>query len=130
MKETNKLGIWMDHASATIIEYPDDSIEIKTIASEFTHDEKELTLSKSEKMMHNKEKHEQKEYYKKLCEIIINYDDVLLFGTTDAKVELYNFLRKDNRYVNIKVEVENTDKLTENQQKAFVREYFGSLMQG
>ena len=126
MTATNKLGIWMDHASANIIEYPSDSKEIKTIESEFTHDEKELTLSKSERMMHNKEQHEQKDYYRKLGELIIKYDDVILFGTTDAKVELFNYIRKDNRYANIKVEIEKTDKKTENQQRAFVKEYFGS----
>jgi len=79
-------------------------------------------------MMHNKEQHEQNEYYKKLCEIIINYNYVLLFGTTDAKVELYNYLRKDSRFTNIKVEIEKTDKKTENQQRAFVKEYFESRM--
>lgn len=128
MTATNKLGIWMDHAAANIIEYPSDSIGIKTIESDFTHEEKEQTLSKSERMMHNKEQHEQKEYYKKLGELIINYDDVILFGTTDAKVELFNYLRKDNRYSNIKVEIEKTDKKTENQQRAFVKEYFESRM--
>jgi hypothetical protein len=128
MTATNKLGIWMDHAAANIIEYPNDSTGIKTIESDFTHEEKELTLSKSERMMHNKEQHEQKDYYKKLCAIMINYNYVILFGTTDAKVELYNYLRKDNRFTNIKVEIEKTDKKTENQQRAFVKEYFESRM--
>ena len=39
--------------------------------------------------MHNKEQHEQSDYYKKLGETIKNYTEVLLFGPTDAKVELF-----------------------------------------
>jgi len=126
MTTTKNLGIWMDHSTANIIEFSSDSIEIKTIESEFTHEEKEQTLSKSEKTMHNKEQHEQSEYYKKLGEVIINYDDVILFGPTDAKVELSNYLKTNNRFANIKIEIEKTDKMTENQQQAFVREYFQS----
>ena len=76
--------------------------------------------------MHNKEQHEQSEYYKKLGEVIINYDDVILFGPTDAKAELCNYLKTNNRFANIKIEIEKTDKMTENQQQAFVREYFQS----
>ena len=74
--------------------------------------------------MHNKEQHEEADYYKELGEIIRNYNDVVLFGPTEAKVELYNFLRKDHRFADIVIEIKPADKMTENQQHAFVREYF------
>ena len=124
----NKLGIWMDHSIANIMELTSDPIETKTIVSDFTNEEKEITLHKSEKMMHNKEQHEQSEYYKKLEEVILKYDDVILFGPTDAKVELLNDLRTDNRFAKIKIEIKQTDKMTENQQHAFVKEYFRTVI--
>ena len=74
--------------------------------------------------MHNKEQHEQSEYYKEIATVIRNYDDVILFGPTDAKVELVNILKADHHFVNIKIEVKETDKMTENQEHAFVSEYF------
>jgi len=76
------------------------------------------------KMVHSKEQHEQAEYYKTLAEIIEHYESVLLFGPTDAKAELFNILKGDHLFSKIKIEVEHADKMTENQQHAFVKEYF------
>jgi hypothetical protein len=124
MKTKRTIGICMDHSSAHLIEFTNDPIGTKTIESKFTHQEKEKSLDKSESLMHNKEQHLQSEYYKKLGEVIKTYDDVLLFGPTEAKVELFNLLKTDHLFNGIKIEVKHSDKMTENQQHAFVREYF------
>ncbi len=124
MEVAQYLGIWMDHSSAHLMEFTADPIETKTVESKFTHPVKEQSLRKSERLMHNKEQHQQAEYYKKLGEIIEGYRRVLLFGPTEAKVELFNTLRADQRFAKIKIEVEQADKMTENQQHAFVREHF------
>ncbi len=116
----------MDHASAHVIELTTDPIDTKVIASKFTHGEKEETLGKSEHVMHNKEQHEQSAYYKKLGEVIRKYEDVLLFGPTDAKVELFNLLRADHLFEKISIGVKQADKMTENQQHAFVINYFST----
>jgi hypothetical protein len=118
------LGIWMDHASAHLMEFTTDPINTKKIDSEFTHEEKEHSLEKSEHLMHNKEQHQQSAYYKNLGDVIKNYEEVVLFGPTDAKVELFNLLRADHHFEKIKIEVKQADKMTENQQHAFVKEYF------
>jgi len=124
MNEIKKLGIWMDHSIAHVMELTSQPIQTKTITSKFTHDAKEQSLGKSEKIMHTKEQHQQSEYYKELGEVIKKYDDVILFGPTDAKLELLNVLRTDNRFGKIKIEIQPADKMTENQQHAFVKEYF------
>ena len=77
--------------------------------------------------MHNKEQHWQSEYYKELGAEIKNYENVILFGPTDAKAELLNTLRSDPQFSKIKIETRQTDKMTENQQHAFVKEYFKSI---
>ena len=120
---TKKLGIWMDHASAHVMECNDDIIT-NIVLSESTHEEKEMTLQKGESTMHNKEQQQEKEYYKTLGETIKNYDDVLLFGPTNAKVELLNILKADMHFDKIKIETMQADKMTENQEHAFVRDYF------
>lgn len=124
MKTKKNLGICMDHSSAHLIEFTGDSGESKTIESKFTHDVKEHSLGKSEHLMHNKEQHQQGEYYRKLGEVIKGYDEVILFGPTDAKVELFNLLMEDHLFANIKIGFASTDKMSENQQLAFVREHF------
>lgn len=122
--ETKKLAIWMDHAHAHIMEYKSQAVETKEIDSKFTHQEKEHSISKSEKLMHNKEQHQEGAYYKQLGEVIKKYDDVLLFGPTQAKDELLNLLRADHHFEKIKIETKHADKMTENQQHAFVKAYF------
>ncbi len=124
MNTNNCLGIWMDHNSAHIMEFTADPISTTTVNSQFTHQQKEDTLKKSEILMHHKEQHEQDAYYKNLGQIIKGYDDVVLFGPTDAKVELFNLLRNEREFDKIKITTINTDKMTENQQHAFVREHF------
>jgi hypothetical protein len=124
MKKVKKLGIWMDHSSAHLTEFPENSLEMKTIESKFTHQEKVESLAKSENLMHNKEQKQQLEYYRKLGDVILNYGEIILFGPTDAKIELFNVLSEDHRFVKIKVAIKQTDKMTENQQHAFVREHF------
>lgn len=124
MAQERYLGIWMDHSVAHLMEYTHDPIQTKTIASKFTHQSKENALGKSENLMHNKEQYQQSEYYKNLGEVIKNYNEVILFGPTAAKVELLNSLRSDHSFSKIKIEIKQADKMTENQQHAFVKEHF------
>jgi nitrogenase subunit NifH len=123
MTTEKKLGIWMDHASAHLMEYA-DPIVTKVVTSNSTHAEKEKTLQKSESMMHNKDQQQESEYYKELGESIKNYDEVLLFGPTKAKDELLNILKKDPGFSKIKIDIKQTDQMTENQEHAFVSDYF------
>lgn len=125
--KANKLGIWMDHTSAHLIEFKTEPMKTATISSKFTHIEKEHSLSKSENLMHHKEQHQQAEYYKELATIIRNYTNVVLFGPTDAKIELYNLIKKDHLFNDIKIEIKQTDKMTDNELHAFVRDYYHSL---
>jgi hypothetical protein len=124
MTATKKLGIWMDHSKAHLIEFSPEPMEASTIESKFTHEAKESSLERSETIMHNKEQHEQSDYYKHLGEAIRKYDDVVLFGPTEAKSELLNVLRKNHLFEKIKIEVKPADNMSEVQQHTFVKEYF------
>ncbi len=124
MKTRKRLGIWMDHSIAHLMEFTNKHFEIKTIESKFTNEVKKESLSKSESLMHNKKKGLLLDYYKKLSEAIKDYEQVILFGPTNAKIEFFDLLSEDIRFLKIKFEIKNTDKMTENQQQAFVQEYF------
>jgi hypothetical protein len=132
MTTEKKLGIWMDHAKAYLTEFSDHPTETKIIGSNFTHKDKENSLVRGEDFMHSKEQHRHSEYYNKLGDIIKNYDEVIIFGPTDAKAELFNILKSDPLFAKIKIEMKQTDKMTELQQQTFVKEYFNSntLRQG
>jgi hypothetical protein len=112
-----KLGIWMDHSMANLMEFTTDPIQTKTIHSDTSHHRKNSDFGKNENLMHNKEQHLQADYYKKLGEVIKNYGEVILFGPTNSLAENQHFSK-------VRIEVKQTDKMTENQQHAFVKEHF------
>lgn len=124
METTTKLGIWMDHSNAHLIGFAKESSLLKTISSTFNHDDKESALNKSESLMHNKRQQEQQAYYNKIGDAITDYEEVLLFGPTNAKTELLNIIKVDQRFNKIKIEAKTADKMTGNEQGAFVKKYF------
>lgn len=123
MKTQNNLGIWMDHSTAQLIEVNSKKSN-RSIFCDFNSEVKEEALNRSEDIMHNKRQQMQEGYYKEIGKEILNYDHVLLFGPTNAKVELNNYLDKGRQFKNVKIEVKPADKMSENQQQAFVESYF------
>lgn len=128
MTATKGLGVYMDHYSARLIEYSPEGKEVRTITSSFTHKVKKSSIYKSEQLMHNKEQHSQRKYYNRIGDAIRNYDHVLLFGPTTAKTELFNLLKSDSNFSNIYISLKESDKINENQQHIFVRDYFISYI--
>ncbi len=127
MKTDEKLGIWMDNSIAHIIEFTTTAFEKETVETDFTHQDKAEVLARSEASMHNKEQQLQADFYKKLETIILNYDTVVLFGSSNAKKELFNILNEDNRFADKKIELKPADKMTDKQRLAFVSDYFETV---
>lgn len=123
METQKNLGIWMDHSTANLIDLNSNK-KNNIITSKFDFETKEEVLSRSEKSMHNKRQQQHEAYYKEIADEILKYDHVLLFGPTSAKTELHNFLNEDLHFKDIQIDVEATDKLTDNQLEAFVKNHF------
>jgi hypothetical protein len=123
MKNNKNLGIWMDHSIAHLIDISEENSE-HDIRSKFTYNTKEEALSRSENLMHNKEQQMQEAFYKKIGKEILKYNDVLLFGPTHAKTELFNYLQKDLHFKDIHFCIQSEDKMTELEQIAYVKNYF------
>ncbi len=127
MQKTNRIGIWLDHAHAHLIDFTTDPMTTRTIESQFTQLVKAQSFIKGENAMHDKEQRQQRDYYKRLGAEILLHEEVLLFGPTDAKTELFNLLSADTHFEDIKFHVQSADKMTENQEHAFVKHYFQSI---
>ena len=123
MKTTKRLGIWMDHSTANLIEFADDKTATSTVDAQVGEQDEPLN-ARDETMIQNKEQNELSDYYKRISEVIKDYDEVLLFGPTHAKDELNNILKDDHHFDAVKIEIKPADNMTENQQEAFVKEYF------
>ena len=126
MKTPKKLGIWMDHSTAHIIELKNNSITSNTIESLSLQGEKQ-NFGEDESLKHNTEQDQLSEYFKRLSTVIKGYPEVILFGPTNAKTELFNLLKEDSHFNNIKIDIETTDNLTKNQMDAFVKEHFEKI---
>ncbi|MGL2964259.1 hypothetical protein ACSVH2_10615 [Flavobacterium sp. RSB2_4_14] len=117
------IAIYMDHFSANFIEHSGTAREVKTITSDFNHFDKKKILQKGESHLHNKEQDLQHKFYEEICNNCSDYNQILLFGPTTAKLELHTILTKDNRFLNIEIVIKNTDKLNINKQLAFVNNF-------
>ncbi|NTW33039.1 MAG: hypothetical protein HGB12_10495 [Bacteroidetes bacterium] len=87
MRTAKKLGYWMDNSDDYLMELTSDTFEKKPIESVFTYVNKDYSLSKSEIIINDNERELQSKYKKKLDEIVKIYEDIICYGSTDAKVE-------------------------------------------
>lgn len=129
MKILKRIGICLTHQRAHLIELSSNPMETKTIESTFTNETKIENLKKAEKLMQHKEEDGKKVFYKKLGVIIRHFDEVLLFGATKAKNELYNQLSNDSHFDNIEIDVLNSDRMTDKEQQSYVRRYFSQKLE-
>ncbi|MDP4587404.1 MAG: hypothetical protein NWS86_04425 [Flavobacteriales bacterium] len=64
-------------------------------------------------------------FYKEIGVEMLKSDHVLLFGPTNAKRELFSYVKQDLHFKDMEIDVEPVDyKLTKNEKLAFVREDF------
>lgn len=125
MNKSKCLGIWLDHSKANLIDFSNEE-NGNAIQSQFNDTSDDHSMNRGENKMHNKEQDGLTKYFKNITEVISKYDDVLLFGPTDAKLELFNLLKANSHFDKINIEVKPADKMTEPEQNAFVKEYFES----
>lgn len=130
-----KIGVWLDHHHAHFIEFNGKDAITQTIESGFTRHEREEGVgatgsrfgqhsTNNENNKNNRMQNELKGYYKLISDRLAGYDQVLLFGPTTAKNELHNYIKELKNFSGKHIEIKNSDKLTENQLKAAVREHF------
>lgn len=125
MKTLKLLGIWMDHSIAHLTDRPNGTFVTKIIESKppLLVNPEDLYY-KDESHMLNKEQDQLAAYYQKLGDAILDYDEVILFGPTEAKNELANSLKDNHLFEKIKIVIKPADKMTESQQHEFLKEFF------
>jgi hypothetical protein len=127
-KTPKRLGIWMDHSNARLMEYTSDDFSVNTIESKLANLDYQPSELHSESLLHNKENQSLKAYYKELIDVIKNYDEIILFGPTNAKTELYNLIRAEHRFDKLKIETKSANKMSYEEQHVFIKDYFSKLL--
>lgn len=128
MKAKKRIGIWMDYTSAQIYENASGEYLMTTIESNFAQPVNQQGKQHSESLLHNKENQTDQAYFKSLIQWIKDYDEVLLFGPTKAKTALYNQIKAMPKFNKIYIETRDADKMSSNQMKVFVKDYFAKLL--
>ncbi|MFD2564341.1 hypothetical protein [Aquimarina rubra] len=132
MKNT---GIWMDKEKAYIIDIQESNEDMTTIFSEIedyrihggsgtrfkggpqdvVQDSKYL----------EREKHQFKNYFKKIIPYIENADSIVIYGPAESGEKFLKELETNYKKIAEKVKaVLKADSMTENQTKALIRDYF------
>ena len=128
MKATRKVGIWLDHTTARVIEYNTEELKATTIKSDLQGLDNQNSLQHSESLLHHKENQYLKAFYKAIIAIVENYDEILLFGPTTAKTELFNLIREEHKYDHLKIETKSAVKMSPPEEHAFVVNHFKTVL--
>ncbi|EOZ95604.1 hypothetical protein A33Q_2966 [Indibacter alkaliphilus LW1] len=138
-KAFKQIGLWIDHNKAHIIGYDEGHVKlIETVESPVEalkreagegNDSTRFTsnnnhTSNNEYKKHNVSQNELKEYFKILENKLHPYEDILLFGPGTAKEQIRNRLREIKSFDKKWLSIQKSDRLTENQLLAFVRDFY------
>lgn len=126
MNQTNQkqfAGVWLDHHKATIIAMENEDAEYTVLDKVESAEEHG---GSSEHSIHKTEQADQLKYFKSVAKLLVNYDEVLLFGPGTAQEQFQKHLQEDTQFKNSKIVIDSSDKLTDPQMISKVREFFKS----
>ena len=123
----HKVGIWIDHKKAVIVSASADGVTTKTLESDVEAHPRYAGQQDGGGEKKYEERHSQDldRYYDEVIRQLTDADELLIFGPGEAKVELKKRLRRSKTHSERTIGIETTDKLTDPQIVAKVREHFG-----
>ncbi|MCB0279192.1 MAG: hypothetical protein KDD94_06810 [Calditrichaeota bacterium] len=130
-----KLGIWIDTKHAILVYLFGDDTQVKIFDSDIVTRERidgeKKSASRFGKQFLNDEKHKEerhahqvKEFLQLIVSEISDCDTIVVFGPSGMKIQLEKELKAQHELMNKPIAVETTDKMTENQTVAWVKQYF------
>lgn len=117
---TKNVGLWIDHKKAIVVTMSEKGEDIKEIRSEV---EQDLEIFADDRRQSSFTEH-LNIYYDAAINCMRDADSILIFGAGEAKHEFRKRLERDKQLGNHIVDVLTTDKMTDHQIAAKVREYF------
>jgi len=132
-----KTGIWLDKDKALIITLENGEERLNTVMSNVEHYRPHggsgtrfkggpQDVVQDSKYL-DREKQQLKQYYKSLASEIKDTDALVIFGPADTNMKFSEELHKNHKPLSTKIKgVKKADSMTENQVKAWVRDFFKS----
>ncbi|MFN0149626.1 MAG: hypothetical protein ACKVU1_02815 [bacterium] len=120
----HKVGIWIDHKKAVIVSASAGQVSTKTVESNVEpHDGSQA--GRGEKSFDGRFHEQLRRYYDDVIREVGQPEALLIFGPGEAKLELKERLGHTKALVDRVVGVETTDKLTDAQLVAYVKDHYG-----
>jgi len=114
----------MDDTNALLMELYNHMIVSRNIVFKSKVNEEFIDYNYSEPLISNDIEWHHSVYLKEISDIIKHYQQVVLFGPTKNKDELYKMLNTDHHFKDIKIESIDTTKMSEFQIHNFVLDYY------
>lgn len=134
MKNT---GVWLDKNKALIVTLEDDKESLKSVISNVEHYHEQGGIGRhytrnpinvlKEKSNLEREKQQLRAYFKEIVPFIEDTDALIIFGPAETGEKFSKELQKHYKYLSPKIKgVKRADSMTDNQVKAWVRNFFES----
>jgi stalled ribosome rescue protein Dom34 len=134
MKQT---GVWLDKNKALIVTLENDTETLQRVTSDIDHYHEQDSLGNyvernplniiNESSILNKKKQQLKTYFKNIVSVIENTDELVIFGPAETNKKFSKEL--NDSYPNLSVclkGVKKADSMTDNQVRAWVRDFYNS----
>jgi stalled ribosome rescue protein Dom34 len=116
-------GVWLDNQQAMII-----TSGPETAADEYSILDKVQATGiqggGSEHSMNNAKKTGHLKYFKALSNLLLRYDEILLFGPGQSQEQFQNHLQDDAQFKSKQITIDSSDQMTDPQRIAKVRDFF------
>lgn len=135
MKTKNQTGVWLDGTKAVIINLTAHEAKVQEVEADIENsvyhfEEGDKGAFMGERHLNNERKfderkhHQTKNYLDKIVGLIMDSDEIVVFGPAKMKFELKAVLEENKSLQNKLLSVEVSDKMSVNQMIAWVKEYF------
>jgi len=124
-KQKQYAGVWLDNDNAMIItNTSENDVADYTIQDKLKA--REARGGGSEHSMNNAKHSDSLKYFKALSGLLLNYDEILVFGPGKSQEQFQNHLQEDAQFNSKKITIDSAEHLTDPQMIAKVREFFKS----
>ena len=113
----------MDNHNAMVISRPASSQEADFEIQDKIK-AKEYRGGKGEHGSNNADQANSQHYYKDIAQLLLPFDEILIFGPGQAQEEFQNFLKEDMHFNSKKIIIDTADRLSDPQMIAKVRAQF------
>lgn len=118
-------GVWMDNHNAMVISRPESSTG-EDYAIQNKVKSKEYRGGKGEHGSNNADQANSQHFYKDVANLLLPFDEILIFGPGQAQEEFHNFLKGDMHFNNKKIIIDTAERMSDPQMIAKVRTQFAT----